>query len=116
MERINDIISGKDPDVEASFERLAAEIRACCMIAVREEFSSGQNGGQKLPRMGEQWVFTGNVQSLDVFSSSSAQPKQKIHGMECYSHGKLRRIEVLATVETGQRYVYFQGTKGMEFL
>jgi len=118
MERITAIVSGKDPEVASVFERIGSQIRATCLIAVREELSQGQSTGSdsNLPRAGEQWIFTGNVQSIDVFSSSSAQPRQKIHGLDCFSHGKLRRIEVLQSVPKGQRFVYFQGTRGMEFL
>mmetsp|Transcript_106581 Transcript_106581/g.166440 ORF Transcript_106581/g.166440 Transcript_106581/m.166440 type:complete len:405 (+) Transcript_106581:1-1215(+) len=118
MERITAMLSGKDPEVESAFERIGSQIRATCLIAVREELSQSPAAGNnmQLPRKGEQWIFTGNTPTIDVFSSSSALPKQKIHGLDCFSHGKLRRIEVLQTVPNGQRYVYFQGTRGMEFL
>merc|ERR1712070_219711 len=36
MERIDSIVAGKEPQIMTAFERLSAEIRASCMIAVRE--------------------------------------------------------------------------------
>jgi predicted nucleic acid-binding Zn-ribbon protein len=117
-EKVAGITSGKDPEVESAFERIGSQIRATCLIAVREELSQGQSNSSdvQLPRAGEQWIFTGNVPNIDVYSAATALPKQKIHGLECFSHGKLRRIEVLQTVQRGNKFVFFQGTRGMEFL
>jgi len=118
-DRINSIVTGKDPQVETAFERLAAEIRASCMIAVREEISSvaGSNShpGVELPRAGDQWIFTGNVSNIDVFSRSDG--KQKIHGLACCAQqGKLRRIDIMATALSGQQFVHFKGTHNMNFM
>jgi hypothetical protein len=113
IQRIEGIVSGKDPRIETAFERLAAEIRASCMIAVREEMTRYR--GMELPRAGEQWIFTGNISNIDVFSSMDG--KNKVHGLACCGpQGRLRRIDILTTVVGDQQYVHFKGTHNMNFL
>lgn len=69
----------------------------------------------RLPKAGETWVFTGKVDKVAVFSSSAA--RDKIHDLSCYwDGGKLRRIEILTSVEGGQQYVRFRGTQNLHWL
>jgi len=69
-----------------------------------------------LPKAGEIWTFTGNVEILSVFSNSAAD--NKIHELACSlnSGGKLRRIEVLSTATEISQYVHFRGTQSLHWL
>jgi hypothetical protein len=71
---------------------------------------------KSLPRAGELWTFTGNVDRIPVYSDDSASIL--IHELSCsqQSGGRLRCIEILTSATEKSQYVNFRGTQNLHWL